>query len=81
MESVSLSAPVTVQVRVYIDPAIGVATLDVILTVMDGSGDVETLNCIQPIHISLTLHSDKPGRCVHSTAQCYSTYVCPSLRG
>ena len=39
MESVSLSAPVTIQVREYIDPTIGVATLDVTLIVMVGSGD------------------------------------------
>jgi hypothetical protein len=39
---VSLSVPVTVQVREYIDPTIGVATLPVraTLTVMVGSGDV-----------------------------------------
>jgi hypothetical protein len=36
---VSLSTPVIVQVREYIDPTIGVATLDAILTVMVGSGD------------------------------------------
>ena len=35
----SLSAPVSVQVREYIDPAIGVATLEATLTVMVGSGD------------------------------------------
>ena len=37
VEPVSLSAPVTVQVREYIDPAIGVATPVSTLTVMDGS--------------------------------------------
>jgi hypothetical protein len=36
---VSLSAPVTAQVREYIVPTIGVATLDATLTVMAGSGD------------------------------------------
>ena len=35
----SLSAPVKVQVREYIDPAIGVDTLVSTLTVMDGSGN------------------------------------------
>ena len=34
----SLSAPVTVQVREYIDPTIGVATLASTLTVMVGPG-------------------------------------------
>ena len=37
VESVSLSAPVTLQVREYIDSAIGVATLVSTLTVMGGS--------------------------------------------
>ena len=32
----------TVQVREYIDPTIGVATLDVTLTVMVGTGDEKT---------------------------------------
>ena len=81
MEPVSLSAPVTAQLRVYIDPTLGVVELDVILTVMDGSGDIETSNFIQPSHTSLTLHSDEPGRCVHSTAQCCSACICPSMRG
>jgi hypothetical protein len=35
---VSLSAPVIVQVREYIDPTIGVATLDATLTAMVGAG-------------------------------------------
>ena len=39
MASVSLSAPVMVQLGEYIDPTIGVATLDTTLTVMVGSGD------------------------------------------
>ena len=39
VEPVSLSAPVTVQVREYIDPAIGVATPESTLTVMGGSGN------------------------------------------
>ena len=40
MASVSLSAPVTVQVREYIDPTIGVATLlDITLAAMIGAGD------------------------------------------
>ena len=40
----SLSAPVTVQVREYVDPTCsGVTTLDVILIVMVGSGDEKTL--------------------------------------
>ena len=75
----SLSAPVTVQVRVYIDPTLGAVELNAILTVMDGSGDVETLNFIQPSHTSLTLHTDEPGRCVHSTALCCSTCIYPSM--
>jgi hypothetical protein len=36
---VSLSAPVTLQVREYTDPTIGVATLDATLTMMVGAGD------------------------------------------
>ena len=39
VEPVSLSAPVTVQVREYIDPAIGVATPVSTLTEMGGSGN------------------------------------------
>ena len=38
----SLSAPVTVQLREYINPTIGVVTLAVTLTVMDGTGDEKT---------------------------------------
>jgi hypothetical protein len=43
MVSVRPPAPVTVQVREYIDPTIGVATLDATLTVMVGSGDEKIL--------------------------------------
>ena len=39
MALVSFSAPVITQVREYIDPAIGVATLLDAVTVMVGSGD------------------------------------------
>ena len=39
MEPVSLSAPVTVQVREYIAPTVGVATPASTLTEMVGSGD------------------------------------------
>ena len=55
----------TVQVREYIDPTIGVATLDATLTVMVGSGDEKTQEAIsikpQVIITSLTLHSDGCG--------------------
>ena len=44
VESVSLSAPVTVQVREYIDPAIGVAIPAVTVTVMVGSGNEKKRN-------------------------------------
>ena len=37
MEPVSLSAPVTVQVREYIAPTVGLATLALTLTEMGGS--------------------------------------------
>ena len=38
VDPVSLSAPVTVQVREYVDPTIGVATPVSTLTVMVGAG-------------------------------------------
>ncbi len=47
----SPSAPVAVQVREYIDPTIGVATLDVTLTVIVGSGDEK--DYIHAMHITL----------------------------
>ena len=54
MASLSLSAPVTAQVREYSDPTIGVAMLDETLTVMVGSGDekmlAETLIQIKVMH-------------------------------
>ena len=82
MASVSLSAPVTVQLGEYIDPTIGVATLDTTLTVMVGSGDEMCKKTYYNYVItSLTLHSDGPRCWVHSTAQCSSTCVCPSMRG
>ena len=56
----SLSAPVTVQVREYIDPTIGVDTLEATLTVMVGSGD-EKVMIGTSIELPLTLHSDGHG--------------------
>ena len=50
----SPSAPVTVQVREYIDPAIGVATPVVTVTVMVGSGNEKKKREI--IIISITTH-------------------------
>ena len=46
-------------------------------------GNIRTmqLHNLKIINKSHTLHSDSPGCWVHSTAQCCSTCVCPSIRG
>ena len=60
VEPVSLSAPVTVQVREYIDPAIGVATPVSTLTVMGGSEKSRKVgvNLFAKCHLLLTLYKD-----------------------
>ena len=75
MDPVSLSAPVTVQVREYIDPATGVATLGEILTVVDGSENECEIKIIYIVIVfccqSLTVYSDRQCIC-----QCFTTYCC-----
>ena len=61
----SLSAPVTVQVREYIDPTIGVATLDVTLTVMVGAGDEEIYIILKNINNNIIINL-KPQIITHS---------------
>ena len=60
VKPVSPSAPVTVQVREYIDPAIGVATPVSTLTVMDGSENQQSAakNVILQQNIDAILNYD-----------------------
>ena len=83
VESVSLSAPVTVQVREYIDPAIGVATLVSTLTVMGGSGNEQDGHCIVSVIITFTLTVYMEHLYIHKhfTTNCCSTCVGPFMRG
>ena len=47
----------TIQVREYIDPTIGVATFDAMLTVMVGSELIEKMQEHQQNHIRILIHS------------------------
>ena len=70
----SLSAPVTVQMREYIDPANGVATPESIMTVMGGSGNEQCGNSIVDRNkLLLTLYSDHLRIHSHFNPNCHST--------
>ena len=54
----SLSAPVTAQVREYIAPTVGVAIPASTLTEMAGSNDKTSISIFIYLNFTLTLHSD-----------------------